>query len=205
MRVRSNFTDSKRVQLSAWRIPPSIWLRIPSGLTASPLSTAATTRNTRTVPSLRSTLTSMAAARYAARFLYRANANPLPRPSRRRYFLQPKRSAAVRITATARGSSRCRTLRSMGSTSPERSQRRDSERHRRNEAVVHLQVRYPIERQRIAIATARRQWDRLGRRRTEAPLEEPTWHQRTGSAGTGGVGVARDLVLPPCDVAPFIE
>src|SRR6185437_12430608 len=89
--------------------------------------------------------------------------------------------------------------------SPERSQRRDSERHRRNEAVIHLQGRYAVERQRVAIATTRRQRERLGRRGTEAPLEEPTWHQLTRPAGAGGVSVARDFVFPTDDVAPFTE
>src|SRR3954471_3400191 len=50
MRVVSNSTDSNVVQLADWMMPPSIWLRMPSGLTASPLPPRATARTTRASP-----------------------------------------------------------------------------------------------------------------------------------------------------------
>ena len=58
--VRSKVTCSNSVQLADWRMPPSIWLSMPSGLTASPLSTAATARTRRTAPVSCSTSTSTA-------------------------------------------------------------------------------------------------------------------------------------------------
>ena len=45
MRVVSKVTASYSVQLIDWMMPPSVWLRMPSGLTASPLSIAATARS----------------------------------------------------------------------------------------------------------------------------------------------------------------
>ena len=62
MRVSLYITASKLVQLTDCRMPPSIWLRMPSGFTASPESTAATTRSTRRSPVSRSTFTSIASA-----------------------------------------------------------------------------------------------------------------------------------------------
>ena len=47
MRVLSKRTRSFNTQLVAWMAPPSIWLITPSGLMASPTSTASVNFRTR--------------------------------------------------------------------------------------------------------------------------------------------------------------
>ena len=59
----SKVTASYSVQLMACRMPPSVWFLMPSGLTAWPLSMAATARTTRVRPVSRSISTSTATAR----------------------------------------------------------------------------------------------------------------------------------------------
>ena len=89
-------------------MPPSIWLRMPSGLTASPLSTAATTRGTRIAPRVAVDL-----------------APPSPRRSRRRGSCSGRRRSRVprparpfpaeavgrRLACTSRARSSCRWAR----------------------------------------------------------------------------------------------
>ncbi len=171
-------------------MPPSIWLRMPSGLTASPLSTAATARTTRTRPLSRSTSTSHRDRAYAAEILVAREGEAAPRPRRARTEPpQPKRSPRAR-RRRARAGRRdgaggtrpdrlCAAMRELVHEAldrehvhvrAERAQRRHAQRHRRNEVMHDARVAEPC-----------RAESRCGRRR------RPAAGSVSGGGGVNGV------------------
>ena len=111
------------------------------------------------------------------------------------------------MTSRPRGSSRCFSLNSTGSApaaigefihetldrkhiviGAERPHRRNPQRHRRNEVMHHMRVGKCVDRDRVAVAAAFRQWQRLRRAapRTAAPCAAPPASIRRRPAASNG-------------------
>ena len=87
----------------------------------------------------------------------------------------------------------------------ERAQRRNPQRHRRDEVMHHLRVGKLVERDRVAVAAAFRQRQRPWRRRRERLRHVLRRQHRSGAARPHRMGVAPDLVIPVGDRAVGVE
>ena len=176
MRVRSKRTASYSVQLIDCMMPPSIWLRMPSGLTASPLSTAATTRVTRARRRSRARPRPRIAIAAVGREILVAGEGEAAAASASPalYAAQPNRSAASRDHVAcarvvempqaeldgigARAATRQLVHEALDRehvhVGAERAQRRDAQRHVRHEVMDDPRVRQLVQRDRVAVAAA---------------------------------------------------
>ena len=89
--------------------------------------------------------------------------------------------------------------------SAERAHRRNPKRHVRNEVMHHMGVGEGVDRDRVAVAAAFRQRQRLWRRHREGLRHVLGRQQRAGAARSHRMGVAPDLEIPVGDLAVAVE
>ena len=87
----------------------------------------------------------------------------------------------------------------------ERAHRRYPKRHLRNEVMHHMGVGECVDRDRIAIAAAFRQWNRLRRRHREGLGHMLGRQHAAGAARPHRMGIAPDLEVPVRDLAVLVE
>ena len=87
----------------------------------------------------------------------------------------------------------------------ERPHRRNPQRHRRDEVMHHLRIGKFVDRDRVAVAAAFRQRQRLRRRHGKRLRHVLRRQHRSGAARPHRMGVAPDLEIPVGDLAVAVE